>query len=414
MKRHWRIRWPSSKDFRSPTFHLGGHREEDFREADLVVVNPAVRPGNRFVQIARDAGVPVRCELELFIERLPGENHRRDRLERQIDDGRDDRRDSYVGQVSNLSQIENRYETGWKPVLRNLARRKFRRQSVGKFGGDAAGRLGRFGNQQFSALAFFAGSENAAYRRRHRLHAESSRLARHVRRVCRRQTENASRPIVGRFGRFEHVRCRSGRLEPFRSRPSTSALSVGKTAEKIIPAGRTQSAQCLTGRGSRFGSRLHGRGDRWRDYRSFPACRSGCERIANIDGRLVYNDSAATTPESTIAALKTFDVPVWLLAGGRNKGFDFSSLAASIVRYARGAAFFGSCRGELENAVVARLAEFPCSTHETLAESFDWCLRQSRPGDAIVLSPACASTDQFRNFQHRGEAFREMVSKLRE
>jgi UDP-N-acetylmuramoylalanine--D-glutamate ligase len=138
------------------------------------------------------------------------------------------------------------------------------------------------------------------------------------------------------------------------------------------------------------------------------------ERIASIDGRLVYNDSAATTPESSISALKTFGVPVWLLAGGRNKGFDFSSLAASIVRYARGAAFFGNCRGELENAVVSRLAEFPCSTHETLAESFDWCLRQSRPGDAIVLSPACASTDQFRNFQHRGEAFREMVSKLRE
>jgi UDP-N-acetylmuramoylalanine--D-glutamate ligase len=147
---------------------------------------------------------------------------------------------------------------------------------------------------------------------------------------------------------------------------------------------------------------------------SFHGLPQRLQNIASLDGRLIYNDSAATTPESTIAALKTFGIPVWLLAGGRNKGFDFSSLAASIVRYARGAAFFGSCRGELEKAVITQLAEFPCSTQDTLAESFDWCMRQSRPGDAIVLSPACASTDQFRNFRHRGEAFVEMVSKLRE
>ncbi len=74
--------------------HLGGHREEDFRKAELVVVNPAVRPGNPFLKTARDAGVPILSELEIFLERLSGEDHRRDRLERQIDDRRDDCRDS--------------------------------------------------------------------------------------------------------------------------------------------------------------------------------------------------------------------------------------------------------------------------------------------------------------------------------
>ena len=55
---------------------------------------------------------------------------------------------------------------------------------------------------------------------------------------------------------------------------------------------------------------------------------------------------------------------------------------------------------------------FPCMATETLDEALAWCWQQSRPGDAIVLSPGCASTDQFRNFRHRGERFVELVSHL--
>jgi UDP-N-acetylmuramoylalanine--D-glutamate ligase len=135
------------------------------------------------------------------------------------------------------------------------------------------------------------------------------------------------------------------------------------------------------------------------------------ELIGTFNGRHYYNDSAATTPESTIAALQTFGVPVWLLAGGRNKGFDFSLLAEAIVRHACGAAFFGSCRKELEDAVISRGAKFPCSSFETLSKALDWCRRRSSSGEAIVLSPACASTDQFQNFRQRGEAFVEMATK---
>ena len=61
--------------------HLGGHREEDFRRADCVVVNPAVRPGNPFVEIARKAGARITTEIEMFIRACPADR-RRDRLER--------------------------------------------------------------------------------------------------------------------------------------------------------------------------------------------------------------------------------------------------------------------------------------------------------------------------------------------
>jgi len=136
------------------------------------------------------------------------------------------------------------------------------------------------------------------------------------------------------------------------------------------------------------------------------------EWLAVIEGRRFYNDSAATTPESTIAALGSLEMPVWLLAGGKSKGADFAPLAAEIARRARGAALFGSSGGELRERIHGQAPQFPCVAVETMDEALAWCWTRSRPAEAIVLSPACASTDQFRNFRQRGEHFVELVRHL--
>jgi UDP-N-acetylmuramoylalanine--D-glutamate ligase len=153
-------------------------------------------------------------------------------------------------------------------------------------------------------------------------------------------------------------------------------------------------------------------GDICRGLETFCGLPQRLEHIAVIDGRQFYNDSTATTPESTIAALRSLDAPTWLLAGGKSKGFDFRPLAAEIVTHARGAAFFGSVRNELLDRVRAIDSQFPCMAVETMQQALDWCWQRSKPGEAIVLSPACASTDQFRNFRHRGQQFAELVDGL--
>jgi UDP-N-acetylmuramoylalanine--D-glutamate ligase len=132
--------------------------------------------------------------------------------------------------------------------------------------------------------------------------------------------------------------------------------------------------------------------------------------LATVEGRQIYNDSTATTPESTIAALRAMDVPVWLLAGGKNKGCHFGPLAAEIAQRVRGAAFFGTSREELRRCVATQSPQLPCTAVETMDEALQWCWQRSRPGEAILLSPACASTDQFRNFRHRGERFDELIA----
>ena len=149
-----------------------------------------------------------------------------------------------------------------------------------------------------------------------------------------------------------------------------------------------------------------------RGLQEFRALPQRLEWFAVIEGRRIFNDSTATTPESTIAALRSLEGPIWLLAGGKNKGADFASLAAEIVHRARGAAFFGAARQGLRDLVADRSPQFTCVAVETMQEALQWCWPRSRPGDAVILSPACASTDQFPNFRERGRRFAELVQQL--
>jgi UDP-N-acetylmuramoylalanine--D-glutamate ligase len=136
------------------------------------------------------------------------------------------------------------------------------------------------------------------------------------------------------------------------------------------------------------------------------------ELFAVVGGRFFYNDSSATTPDSTVAALLSLEGPVWLLAGGSSKGSDFAAMIAAIAQRAMGVAFFGSLRDVLKDQLTAVAPQLPCLANADLADALAWCWNHSRPGDTIILSPGCASLDQFTNYRQRGEKFVELVQTL--
>jgi UDP-N-acetylmuramoylalanine--D-glutamate ligase len=128
----------------------------------------------------------------------------------------------------------------------------------------------------------------------------------------------------------------------------------------------------------------------------------------------LYNDSAATTPESTIAALRAFERPIWLLAGGAAKGGDYRALLTAVANRTAGVAFFGAVAESLGQQLAAHSPQCDCAVTTTMAEALAWCWKQSRTGHEILLSPGCASLDQFRNYRHRGEMFAALVGQLAE
>jgi UDP-N-acetylmuramoylalanine--D-glutamate ligase len=150
-----------------------------------------------------------------------------------------------------------------------------------------------------------------------------------------------------------------------------------------------------------------------RDFKGLP---HRLEKVAEIDGVAFYDDSKGTNVGSTVAALNGFaeltdrGARVVLIAGGEGKGQDFTPLAAPVSRHARSVVLIGRDAGQIERALAASGASVvrAASMEAAVAQA----RAQAQPGDVVLLSPACASFDMFRNYPHRGEVFTECVRKL--
>jgi UDP-N-acetylmuramoylalanine--D-glutamate ligase len=131
------------------------------------------------------------------------------------------------------------------------------------------------------------------------------------------------------------------------------------------------------------------------------------EPVGAAGGVSYYNDSKGTNVASTIVALESFSEPVVLIAGGTGKGQDFAPLAEAARGRVRAVVLIGVDRDQLRRAFDA--AGVPTRDAADMADAVRAARVEARPGDAVVLSPACASFDMFRNFEHRGDVFRELV-----
>jgi UDP-N-acetylmuramoylalanine--D-glutamate ligase len=133
------------------------------------------------------------------------------------------------------------------------------------------------------------------------------------------------------------------------------------------------------------------------------------ELIRTIHGRRVISDSSSTTPESTIAALEALEKPIWLLAGGADKGVDYDELAKRTAQCAEGAVFYGQVADHLAEKVTSYNTGLFCHAVKTLYEAFAASMERASSQATIVLSPACSSHDQFVNYRARGAAFAHLV-----
>lgn len=147
--------------------------------------------------------------------------------------------------------------------------------------------------------------------------------------------------------------------------------------------------------------------------REFPGLPHRCQWLANIGGVDWYNDSKATNVGACAAAVANLGAicegQVLLIAGGLDKGADFSALAAVVRGTARAAVLIGRDAGRIAAALGP---ETPVHFAASLEQAVTTARREARPGDAVLLSPACASFDMFHSFQARGEAFIRCVEAL--
>ena len=148
--------------------------------------------------------------------------------------------------------------------------------------------------------------------------------------------------------------------------------------------------------------------------RAFRPVAHRLELVARVDGADYYNDSIATTPERTLAAMRAFSQPLVLLLGGREKHLPLEEMAREASRRCRGIVFFGEAAALLEEAVrpmVDRGKPQLLRVHG-LSEAVAAARDMTKAGDVVLLSPACTSFDAYDNFERRGEDFRRLVHTI--
>lgn len=133
------------------------------------------------------------------------------------------------------------------------------------------------------------------------------------------------------------------------------------------------------------------------------------QKVAELEGVTFFDDSKGTNVGATVAALTGMSRPVVLIAGGDGKGQDFTPLRAALAARARAVVLFGR-----DTEAIASVVEgcVPVTRARDMDDAVHSAYALSEPGDAVLLSPACASFDMFRNYAHRGEVFVAAVRKL--
>jgi len=143
--------------------------------------------------------------------------------------------------------------------------------------------------------------------------------------------------------------------------------------------------------------------------RTFAGVSHRLEEVAERDGVLFVNDSKATNPDSARVGIEAFPGGVHAILGGSLKGGHFQSLRESVAERCRAAYLIGEAADQLAADLEGTAPVVRCGS---LAEAAERAAAAARPGEVVLLSPACASFDAFESFEHRGAAFRELARRL--
>jgi UDP-N-acetylmuramoylalanine--D-glutamate ligase len=409
---HDEIADAASLTARGISLETGGHRTATFDDADLIVLSPGVPPEQPVIASARARGVPVISEVELASRWLKGRviaitgtkgkstttaltGRMLDRagyhvtvggnigapLSAQVDEST---RDTFhVVEVSSFQLEQIAAFRPWIAVMMNFSADHLDRHPTVEAYGAAKARI--FENQGSEDWAVINADDQGA--------VDLAAPARAHRRLFARRTPIAQGTVV-ESGWIVHKSSHEHRrlipltavhlLGPHLVDDVLAAASVGVIAG-VPPSAMVEAVDTFTG------------------------LEHAMELVAEIDGVRFVNDSKATNVESALRSIESFEGGLVPIIGGRFKGGDLGLLREPLARRARAVVAIGEAQGLVRAAVEGAVPVYE-------AGSLDVAVRRSfelaRPGGVVLLAPACASFDMFRDYAERGTRFKDEVRTL--
>jgi UDP-N-acetylmuramoylalanine--D-glutamate ligase len=392
---------------------LGGHRDATFLDQDLIVLSPGVPYGLPPVAAALSAGVTIWSELELAYRFLRGRlicitgSNGKTTTTALI--GHILEKSGVATQVAGnigtplISCVDASSASGFAVVEAS----SFQLEAIAAFRPDIAvllnitpDHLDRHGSLEAYTRAKVRMFENQRERDMAILNADDALAAQHA----------PNGPQVYWFSRSKRVAsgcCLRGNEIVFRGdgqeavmlRREQIGLRGEHNLENVLAAA---TAATLAGVAPEAIASA---------VQSFPGVEHRIEYVATVSGVEYFNDSKATNVDATLKAIEAFSGPLLLILGGKDKGSDYTALRLPLQNKARLILLIGSAAEKIESQLGDLL---PTKRAGTLAAAVELAARAAQPGDVALLAPACASFDQFENYEHRGRVFKQLVHNLNE
>ena len=388
------------KDFGNISYTLGEHIEDDFVNADVVIVNPAVPPNNKFVTLAEQNGALITSQIEIFFQLC-------------------------AGQIVGITGANGKSTT--TSLTHHIL-------SAGK---NKAWLGGNIGNQPMLSIVEQIKPEDIVVLEISSFQCEQlerNRIAPDISLIT-----NITPNHLDRHGTFEEY-CRAKKvIFAYQQWPCISIFNAEdeKTSSWYEKYQKQEGRHCyeysaddvsdelkeqfkLVGRmnlsnlaGALCIAKQCGISDEQiaEAVSTFKALPDRLELVANINGVKWYNDSISTTPTSTVAALEAFDEPAIIIAGGYDKQLPFDEMGKTIADKAKAAILIGTTADKIAQC-INDAGSCKIVRAETMAQAVTECAKLATAGDVILMSPACASYDMFDNYKQRGQSFKDSVQQL--
>jgi len=394
------------------SLETGGHREETFLGADLIIVSPGVPQDSTLFLAAMERGVPVMGELE-FASRLiqtpviavTGTNGKSTVTEFLGLLLKNSGLECFVG--GNIGTPLMAYAAGTQKADYAVVEvSSFQLDTIDAFcpfisvilniSPDHLDRYSSYEAYVQSKLRLFKNQEAGSFLI---LNDDDKRLS---------SINPASQVSVLRYG-IEKRKGRHATLENRKAKASLNGMESKWFSLESFGLVGEHNLENLLGCvlvGLALGLNPRVIQETIEGFRGLP---NRLERVGELDGVLFYNDSKATNVDAAVKAVQSFDQPLVIIAGGRDKGAEYSPLVRASRDRVRGGVFLGEAKGLLAKSFEGII---PYSMAGDMEEAISKAFSMAQRGDVVLLAPACSSFDMFSDYSHRGRVFRSAVEKF--
>lgn len=393
------------------TLELGGHRALTFTEQDLIVPSPGVPPTMPALAAARAIGVPVWSEIELAWRFLRG------RLICITGSNGKTTTTSLIGHILEtaglpvqiagnigtplISRVDISSDTSFTVVEAS----SFQLELISAFRPDIGvllnitpDHLDRHGSIEAYAAAKARMFENQTENDAAAINAEDAIAAQYAPSIPRVFWFSRTKRVAsGCYLRGEEIVFRCEGVESVLLDRKLIGLRGSHNIENVLAAAAAAKLAGVEPAAIAEG------------VRTFAGVEHRIEYVATISGVEYFNDSKATNVDATLKALDAFPGNVLVILGGKDKGSDYRILRAALRSQARMALLIGSAAEKIEADLAGAV---PVERAGTIERALEIAARRAQPGDTVLLAPACASFDQFDNYEHRGRVFKQLVREL--